>query len=70
MPCHPSRRRAWRPAATPAAAESSDANPIAIYTWRPAAFWTVVLALAAALVLLTTRMGAGLATQAPEDVHA
>jgi hypothetical protein len=53
-----------------AAAESSDANPVAIYTWRPAAFWTVVLALATALVLLTTRIGAGLARRTPEDVHA
>jgi len=54
-----------------AGAGSSDANPIAIYNWRPAAYWAVVLALATALVLLTTRVGAGLATRrAPEDVHA
>ena len=54
-----------------AAPGRSDANPIPIYTWRPTAYWTVVLAFAAAVVLLTTRVEAGLAARrAPEDAHA
>ena len=60
-----------RPGSMSAAAGRSDANPIAIYTWRRGAYWTVVLASAAVLILLTTRLRAGpVARRAPEDVHA
>jgi hypothetical protein len=54
-----------------AAAGRSDANPIAIYTWRREAYWGAVLVVAAALALLTTQVEAGLAARrAPEDAHA
>jgi VanZ family protein len=54
-----------------ASAGRSDANPLAIYTWRRERFWAAVLILAAALVLLTTRVEASLsARRAPEDAHA
>ena len=49
----------------------SDATPLAIYTWSRGPFWGAVLVLAAALVLLTVRVEAGLsARRAPEDAHA
>jgi hypothetical protein len=60
-----------RPGSAAAAGGRSDANPIAIYTWRRGAYWTVVLGSAAVLILLTTRLRAGpAARRAPEDVHA
>ena len=54
-----------------AAPGRSDANPIPIYTWRPDVYWTVVLTVAVAVVLLTARAGPGLAArQAQEDARA
>ena len=54
-----------------ASAGRSDANPLAIYTWRRERFWGAALVLAAALVLLTTRVDASLtARRDPEDAHA
>jgi hypothetical protein len=54
-----------------AGAGRSDANPLAIYTWRRETFWVVVLILAAGLIFLTTRLEVGLAARrGPEDAHA
>jgi VanZ family protein len=62
---------ALEPGRAAAPAGRSDANPIAIYTWSPAAYWTGVAGLVALLVVFSWWCGLSPAARRdPEGIHA
>jgi VanZ family protein len=67
----PEQLAALEPGRAAASGGRSDANPITIFTWAPAGYWTVVAALVAVLMLFSWWYGLSPAARRdPEGIHA